>query len=120
MLEALDRSLVEQLEKIGFNFSLGEDGGVKRMGPWWMSDDVEDEVEDSESDLDFMMVVGDRGGDESDDGPADRDTVLLVVLSLLSTGPSNRQSIPCCFLSCAKLSLRASCSSFDLETILSG
>lgn len=51
---------------------------------------------------------------EGEDGPAGR-----RVCRCLSRGPSNCQSIPCCFLSCAKFSLRASKSSFDLA-IFSG
>lgn len=51
---------------------------------------------------------------EAEDGPAGR-----RVCRCLSRGPSNCQSMPCCFLSCAKFSLRASRSSFDLA-IFSG
>lgn len=46
------------------------------------------------------------GGDEPTDFRDCRDC--------LSIGSSNRQSIPCCFFSCAKFSLRASRSSLDL------
>lgn len=58
------------------------------------------------------------------DEPADA-LVLFAIASrdrddcVRSTGPSTCYSIPCCFLSCSKLSLRDSRSSFDL-TILSG
>ena len=49
------------------------------------------------------------------DGPPDG----RAVVRRPSAGPSNRQSIPCCFLRRSKFSLRASMSSFDL-TIFSG
>lgn len=51
-----------------------------------------------------------------EDRPADEDFVFSC---RPSAGRSNCQSIPCCFLSLAKDSLRASKSSFDLA-ILSG
>lgn len=60
-----------------------------------------------------VEVFEDKGF-EAEDGPAGR-----RVCRCLSRGPSNCQSMPCCFLSCAKFSLRASRSSFDLA-IFSG
>jgi hypothetical protein len=48
------------------------------------------------------------------DGPAES-----LGEEVCSTGPSNRYSIPCCFLSCSKFSFLASRSSFDLS-IFSG
>lgn len=56
--------------------------------------------------VDFV-VVGDRPASEDD------------LSCRLSTGRSDCQSMPCCFLSLAKTSRRASRSSFDL-TIFSG
>jgi hypothetical protein len=70
------------------------------------------------------------------DGPTDAPALALWCLLLVvvlanvfrdvcagaragSAGPSSRYSIPCCFLSCSKFSLRSSRSCFDL-TILSG
>lgn len=89
----------------------GEAGGEATVGD-----------EDKESDLSFLVIAG--AGKRMvlirDDGPEDRDLeAVFNVLSLLSPGPSNRQSIPCCFLSWARDSLRASRSSFDLA-IFSG
>lgn len=68
--------------------------------------------------LSFRKVAFGLGGNESlednEDGPAvDR------TLQDRSADPSNCQSMPCCFLSCAKDSRRASMSSFDLS-IFSG
>jgi hypothetical protein len=51
------------------------------------------------------------------DGPAGSSQDVLA--AFLAAGPSICYSIPCCFLSCSKFSLRASRSSFDLA-ILSG
>ena len=69
----------------------GEAGGEARL-----------EDEDEEPDLAFLVIAG--AGMRvlliRDDGPEDKDLeAVFDVLSLLSTGPSNRQSIPCCFLS---------------------
>lgn len=72
-----------------------------------------------------FLVVGDvwdvwdperaAGGVEGEDGPTDRRGRDCW----LSADPSNCQSMPCCFFNCAKFSLRASSSSFDLA-IFSG
>lgn len=63
----------------------------------------------------FLGSVEAAGGDEDNDRPADDE----VFFCRPSTDRSNCQSIPCCFLSLAKDSRRASMSSFDLA-ILSG
>lgn len=72
-------------------------------------------------DLPFRRIVlisdeEEEDDDDEEDRPADEEKVFFC---RVPTDRSDCQSMPCCFLSCAKDSRRASRSSLDF-TILSG